>query len=89
VRKAPRFLGDDERVSGALEPTRAERAMAEAAAAAAPGPLLYARVDVAPDARGELMVMEFEAIEPSLFLVQAPAALERFAEAIRRLRRLE
>lgn len=89
VRKSPRFVGDDERVSGALEPTAAERALAEAAVAAAPGPLLYARVDVAPDARGRLMVMEFEAIEPSLFLSQSEAALERLAGAIHRLHGLD
>lgn len=84
VRKSPRFTGDDERVSDALEPTAAERAVAEAAVASVPHPLLYARVDVAPDERGRPMVMEFELIEPSLFLAQSAGALERMAGAIAR-----
>jgi hypothetical protein len=49
--------------------------------------LLYARVDVVRDERGALQLMELELLEPSLFLVQHPPALARFAEALaRRLR---
>ena len=40
------------------------------------------RVDVARDARGQVVVMELELVEPSLFLLQSPPALERFVNAI-------
>jgi glutathione synthase/RimK-type ligase-like ATP-grasp enzyme len=43
-------------------------ALAVAAMAAAPGPLLYARVDMVRDASGAFALMELELIEPSLFL---------------------
>ena len=42
---------------------------------------LYARVDLMPDEEGP-MVSELELIEPSLYLVQSPAALDRFVRAI-------
>jgi glutathione synthase/RimK-type ligase-like ATP-grasp enzyme len=42
----------------------------------------YARVDMARDARGHLMVMELELIEPELFFRFCPSAAERLAEAI-------
>jgi hypothetical protein len=49
--------------------------------------LLYARVDVAPGVDGEPVVMELELVEPSLFLLQYPPALERLvAGIVRRLR---
>lgn len=54
-----------------------ERAVADAALAAAPGDLLYARVDVA-----EGMVIELELAEPSLYLAFGEGAAERFAAAI-------
>lgn len=82
VRKSPRFAGDAEHVSEALPVTDEERAFAERAIApyAARG-LLYGRVDVVRD--GEtLRVMELELVEPSLFLRQEPAALDRFVRAI-------
>ena len=83
VRKAPRFLGDAESVSAAvaIEPDEAD--LARRAVAAAPGPLLYARIDVARDTDGAPRVMELELIEPSLFFPKAPAALERYVAAVR------
>ena len=90
VRKQPRFAGDAESVSAAVaalpeEAALAERVLAEAGAAlglpAAP-PLLYARCDVAPGPAGSPVLMELELIEPSLFLAEAPAALERLVRAI-------
>lgn len=90
VRKTPRFLGDPESVSAAvpIEPDEAE--LARRAVAAAPGPLLYARVDVARDAGGSPRVMELELIEPSLFFARSPAALDRYVAAVeRRLGRAE
>ncbi|MEP7122846.1 MAG: hypothetical protein ABJE95_18110 [Byssovorax sp.] len=51
--------------------------------AAAPEPLLYARVDVVETAGG-LVLMELEAIDPELFLAMDPAAPQRFADSIAR-----
>jgi O-ureido-D-serine cyclo-ligase len=101
VRKRARLAGDDEWVSKALplppaEAEVAQRAIALArakslgakAAGAAAGreaELLYARVDLLLDEAGEPRVSEVELIEPSLFLLQAPAALERLVRAIARL----
>ncbi len=63
-------------------PTPAEHAVAAAALAAAPGPLLYARVDLAPGPDGEPLLMELELTEPSLFLFTSPGSAERCAEAV-------
>jgi glutathione synthase/RimK-type ligase-like ATP-grasp enzyme len=84
VRKGRRFAGDPESISGPCAVSDDEAALARAVLAAAPSPILYARVDVAPDQHGRPVVMELELIEPSLFLDLAPAALERFVAAIRR-----
>lgn len=84
VRKHPRFSAEEESVSAALPIADDERALALRALDTVGQPLLYARVDVARDAAGLPMVMELELIEPSLFLVQHPPALERFADAIAR-----
>ena len=84
VRKSPRFSGDASEISGALPVGREERVVAERILAAAPGPLLYARVDLARDGAGRPHLMELEVIEPSLFLGGCPAALEAMARAIAR-----
>lgn len=87
VRKSPRFAGGIESVSDALPISAEERAVGEAALAAVGAldeDLLYARVDVAPDATGRPVVMELELVEPSLFLLQSPAALQRLVAGIRR-----
>ncbi len=88
VRKSPRFAGAEESVSGSLPATEEERGIAERAIAAVRrrlgGPLLYARVDLMPDAAGRPLVSELELIEPSLFLAQEPAALLRLVDAIER-----
>src|SRR5262249_23508855 len=84
VRKHPRFAAEDESVSAALPIEDDERRLAERALAPVPAPLLYARGDGARDAGGRPLVMEVELMEPSLFLMQHPPALERFADAIRR-----
>jgi glutathione synthase/RimK-type ligase-like ATP-grasp enzyme len=89
VRKSPRFADGVEQVSAALPLSATERAVGEAALAPFAGRLLYARVDVAPDAAGNPQVMELELVEPSLFLLQAPAALWRLVDGVeRRLRNL-
>lgn len=93
IRKTPRFSGEDERVSEALPIAPDARAAAADVLASAralcgrvgrPADLLYARVDLARDVDGRPLVMELELIEPSLFLLQCPAALERLADATAR-----
>jgi hypothetical protein len=68
----------------ATEPTPAQRAVGDQvmAALAGRGPLLYARVDIVDGARDEPLVLEVELAEPSLFLVHAEGAVERFADVI-------
>lgn len=66
-------------------PTAAQRDLAERALAAAPGgaeALLYARVDLVPNAAGNPLLIELELTEPTLFLAQWPEAAEKFAEVI-------
>ncbi len=85
VRKSPRFAGQDESVplqEVAMSP--AEARLADRALAAAPGPLLYARIDVAPGPGGEPVLMELELMEPSLFFAACPAALARYVEGLRK-----
>jgi hypothetical protein len=83
VRKSPRFAGEPQRVSDAAAIASDEASLATAILARVPGPLLYARVDLARDADGHPCLMELELIEPSLFLDRSPAALDRLAAAIR------
>ena len=84
VRKSPRFEGDDESVStDSVEISTAEAALARRALAAVRGPLLYARVDVAPGPDGQPLLMELELVEPSLFFSQCPRALDRFVSGVR------
>ncbi|MGW7438540.1 ATP-grasp domain-containing protein [Streptomyces sp. NPDC054849] len=66
------------------EPSEAELGTALAAldAAASPGDLLFARVDLALNGAREPVVMELELIEPNLFLRINPRGLERFVEAV-------
>ncbi|MGB0717079.1 MAG: ATP-grasp domain-containing protein [Phycisphaerae bacterium] len=85
VQKSSRFAGDDESVSQARPLTDREREFATNIMAQVPQQTLYARVDVIPDESGELLLAELELVEPSLFLKQHPPALERLADAIKRL----
>ena len=82
VEKSPRFADDDESVSDALEIAEDERAMVDRALALIDGDPLYARLDVIRDDDGSLRISEFELLEPSLFLVQHPPAMERLVGAI-------
>jgi glutathione synthase/RimK-type ligase-like ATP-grasp enzyme len=84
VRKSPRFIGDEESVSEAVPIADDEAAVAQAALAVAPTPLLYARIDVARDHNGSPRVMELELVEPSLFFAKGPGALARLVAALRR-----
>lgn len=84
VRKSPRFIGQEEQVSEALAIEADELALGRAVLAPYARELLYGRVDVARDERGQPCIMELELVEPSLFLVQHPPALERLADGIAR-----
>jgi len=87
VRKFPRLVRQHEAVTGPLPVSPAEAEVARAALAvaeAAGAPLLYARIDLAPGPDGAPRVMELELIEPSLFFVFSPAALDRFVRAVAR-----
>ncbi len=82
VVKRPRYHGQDESVSGAEAPDPADVRIAEQALGCVSGELLYARVDLIEDLDGAPLVSELELIEPSLFLLQHPPALERLVSAI-------
>ncbi|MCE9554830.1 MAG: hypothetical protein K8T91_15860 [Planctomycetes bacterium] len=84
VVKSPRFAGGVEQVSAAVAATAAEVAFAERVLATFGEAVLYARVDIVDDESGALFLSELELIEPSLYFLQCPAALERFVASIRR-----
>jgi glutathione synthase/RimK-type ligase-like ATP-grasp enzyme len=84
VRKSPRFAGDEERVSEALAIEPDELEVARRALEPFGSELVYARVDLARDGAGTARVMELELVEPSLFLLQHPPALERLVAGVAR-----
>lgn len=57
--------------------------LAEQVLAAIDAPLLYARIDVIPDAEGRWLLMEAELIEPDFYLGSDPAQGAGFARALR------
>jgi hypothetical protein len=62
-----------------------ERDAAARVLAACPlGDLLYARVDLVRDAAGRPTLLELELVEPTLFVADQPAGLERLVAALRR-----
>ena len=64
------------------EPAISERAVADAALAASPSDLLYARVDLVPGPDGAPAVLELELAEPSYFIAVAPESAARFADCV-------
>lgn len=64
-------------------PTAAQRETARAAIAAAPGPLLYARVDLVRHPAGDWRVIELEAVEPHLHLAYAERSADRLCRVLR------
>ncbi len=82
-RHSPLDSADEEVTRVAPEP--AEIALAHAAVAAAPGPVLYARVDMIHDQGGHPLLSELELIEPYLALQLAPNAAAQLADAIVRI----
>lgn len=79
-RSQPEYGGTHSR----LEPAASDSATAQRALAAIPGdgPPLYARVDLARLADGDLAVMEIELIEPQLYFDIAPESAELFVAAV-------
>jgi hypothetical protein len=82
IRKSPRFVGGHEAVSGEVPIAPKERAFAERVLEPIRDDILYARVDMVEDETGKMRLMELELIEPSLFLKQCPAALDRLVAGI-------
>jgi glutathione synthase/RimK-type ligase-like ATP-grasp enzyme len=67
------------------EPPSADQlALARAALDVVGEPTLYARVDVVADESGSPVIMEFELVEPELFLRFSPDAVERLSDGIAR-----
>lgn len=85
VVKKPRFAGGDESVEGPFEPTDYERELLDLCIAPFRDKLLYARLDLIQNEAGEWLVSELELIEPSLFLLQSPAALDKLVAALGKL----
>jgi hypothetical protein len=90
ARKGPMLTGPDrggdelfvpEEIT-ARQPSADEIEVAEAALAAAPDGLLYARVDLIRGDDGAPVVVELELAEPSCFLGTSDGAAARFADAI-------
>lgn len=94
IRKTPqagdfRVQDDHGGTVHAHQATPEERHFAEAAVAALPFDVLYARVDIIRDNAGELALMELEMIEPELFFRYRPEAADQLAAGLaRRLTRL-
>ncbi|CAN5345252.1 ATP-grasp domain protein [soil metagenome] len=61
----------------------AAMALARTVLATIDEPLLYARIDMAPDAEGTWLLMEAELIEPDFYLGNDPTAGAGFAQAVR------
>jgi glutathione synthase/RimK-type ligase-like ATP-grasp enzyme len=68
-------------------PAPDERAAAEAILAAVEEELLYARIDVARDPAGRVLLMELELVEPDLYFQHDPQGGAAFAEAVLRAAR--
>jgi glutathione synthase/RimK-type ligase-like ATP-grasp enzyme len=70
--------------SQAIDPTRADRASAQAVLTALATPPLYARVDMVRGQAGELLLMELEVIEPFLFPKDGPHIGEMLGAALKK-----
>ena len=82
VRKSPRFHDDEERISDAFVPNDEQKVLASRILERVPE-ILYGRVDMIQDSDGKWLLAELELLEPSLFFLQHPPALNRFIEAVR------
>lgn len=86
VEKGARWSGDREQSRGCVDPSEPARRLALAALGALPSlglaPTVYARVDVAEGPDGRPLLMEFEAVEPALFLERVPGAADALASEV-------
>ncbi len=86
VEKGARWSGDREQSRGSVEPGEPARRLALAALDALPSLGLslpvYARVDLAEGPDGRPLLMEFEAVEPALFLDRASSGAGALAAAV-------
>ncbi|WP_144121597.1 ATP-grasp domain-containing protein [Catellatospora sichuanensis] len=90
IRKGPMLTGPDEGLETLYKPeeitprvpTAAERAVGQAVVATLPDGLVYARVDLIPDERGNPLLVELELTEPSVFMLHDENAATRLATAI-------
>lgn len=82
VVKQPRFSGGEESVSEAVPPTEAQAAIASVVMGCLDTTPLYARIDLMRASNGQWVLSELELIEPSLFFVQSPSALNQFVKQI-------
>ncbi|MEU7819548.1 hypothetical protein [Catellatospora sp. NPDC049133] len=90
IRKGPMLTGPDEGLETLYKPeeitprvpTAAERAVGEAVVATLPTGLVYARVDLIPDERGNPLLIELELTEPSVFMLHDEGSAARLAAAI-------
>lgn len=67
----------------AVDPPAGALALAQQVLAAIDAPLLYARIDMVPDADGRWLLMEAELIEPDFYLGAATHGGAAFARAVR------
>ncbi len=84
IRKDPRLGEAEESVSEALPIAKDERELGHQVLADTWDDLLYARVDLIRADDGAPLIAELELVEPSLFLLQSPAALDRLVTALLR-----
>ena len=82
IRKNPRLGDAQESVSDSLPIADDELELATGIIEDIPHGLLYARIDLIRDADGQPLLAELELVEPSLFLRQNPAALQRLVAGI-------
>ena len=85
VVKNPRFHADDECVSNAIQPPDEALAVARLTLSKVESSWLYARVDLMRSEEGGWVLSELEMIEPSLYFLQYPPALRKFARAVKGL----
>lgn len=83
IRKSPRLGDAEESVSEALPIADDELQLSRRIIDGLEDDLLYARIDLIRDADGQPLLAELELVEPSLFLRQSPAALERLVTGIK------
>jgi glutathione synthase/RimK-type ligase-like ATP-grasp enzyme len=84
VRRNPALSthGEERYDARLVDATGEELDLAYAVLAAAPEPVLYARVDLVRDDAGEPLLIELEVTEPQLFLRFSPEAAETLADAV-------